>query len=319
MHFPDFQIGELEPFDPPLDLDLDVAASRALGHRGVHGLDESSLYFTPRGTPQRELALSSSMGPNPNVVRKTSSLKSTPTKEATAAESYRAIYRTHRKSKSISSFLPQKWLFSQGNYPQGAGDGVGSNGGTQRTVRAIIEHVAASTLGGGSIDCLDEASNLRPVEVRDRFEATNVSSGSAGPEKTPDGEKVADGAGDRTFKPEDPREKPVGPDTLNDPETGTLNLNSPNPVEVSLTADAMPDEVHIAVEASPAGLSGTSAGDASPSKNDCESSLAGEEAEEYLTVVTATDETDALLDGTCLPNQDREKEEEEEKAFLTRV
>ncbi len=152
------QIGDLEPFEARFDMDINGSV--------VEIDNGSSLYFTPHGTPQRELGAAG--GANPNVTRKTSSLKNTPTREAVAAEPYRAIYKAHKKSKSISTLLPQKWLFSA-QHSERAGDHPGGNGGGhQRTVRAIIEHVASATGAGGSSDYLDEASNLQPVEVRDR-------------------------------------------------------------------------------------------------------------------------------------------------------
>ncbi len=194
MHFPDdFNIGELEPFDPAqFDLDMPPPLPppqpqphlhflRRGRNRSAEELDEmvthdttSSLYFTPRATPQREV--------NGTVARKTSSLKSTPTREAVAAEPYRAVYKTHRKSKSFGSFLPQKWFFSPppAEQQQHQVDPVAVSaptGGHQRTVRAIIEHVASSAAGAagrgaamvsGSSDYLDEGCNIQAVEVRDR-------------------------------------------------------------------------------------------------------------------------------------------------------
>ncbi len=136
--------------------------------------NDSSLYYTPRDTPQREVAMDEKV-----IINKTSSLKNTPNKETIALctseaphppHSQKPAYKTHKKSKSLGSYMPHKWLFN-GSEPQPPNpdppkvNGNGPNG-HQRTVRAIIEHVTSN----GSSDYLDEASNIQPVDVRDKHE-----------------------------------------------------------------------------------------------------------------------------------------------------
>ena len=65
--------------------------------------DNNSLYYTPEGSPFREA--------NSDVEKKTNSLKGSPNHERRDSEQ-KPNYKKHKKSKSFSHFLPQKWVIS---------------------------------------------------------------------------------------------------------------------------------------------------------------------------------------------------------------
>jgi hypothetical protein len=113
---------------------------------------DGSVYFTPEGTPLRE----------PGARGEVVAANGSPLKFSSAEASSQPIRRTHRKSKSFSHFLPQRWLQQEEASPSYSGI---NGGGQQRTVRAIIEHVTPDKKSSG-----DEL-NMKAEEVRDRTRA----------------------------------------------------------------------------------------------------------------------------------------------------
>jgi len=133
--------------------DFGLAAGDGLGP------EDTSLYFTPEGTPLRDIA-----GNRADPYKIMGSLITTPA--ATAAAPMRRI---HRKSKSFSHFLPSR-RSGQPDEPSPSFMAVNGGGNSvsghqhQRTVQAIIEHVVAvaveKTASGDQL-------NIEPEEVKD--------------------------------------------------------------------------------------------------------------------------------------------------------
>ena len=184
----DFQIAELAPLDEnEAGLERHPHLKRILEGNPE---EDGSLYFTPEGTPLRELDSSSMCKP-----RKPSSLEGTPMHDmasagmAANANGHFHKGKCHRKSKSFSNFLPTSWPFSWGADPAGTDEPemeavrVSSpppKNGQRQQVQAVVEHAAAST------DYLDTSSASKEDEDEDDCSADTAgtpllkSSGSSG-------------------------------------------------------------------------------------------------------------------------------------------